>query len=155
MGRVSKQGSDTFHDEDALDRMNDKSQSLFKYIIVNYNVIFILGNHEKKMELDKITFHHDIVIDDIHFIHEASQNNQYQVSGHFHPVATVRAGGKKITEKCLILSKNYLILPSFGTYTGGLNIKSSVLKPYLRNDSEIFLLGKKSVYRFTPSDVDF
>ena len=57
-------------------------------------------------------------------------NNQYQVSGHFHPVASVKVGSKKITEKCLIHSENHLILPSFGTFTGGLNINSNIMKPY-------------------------
>jgi len=145
---------DTFHDEDALKRIDSNSKGLLQYIIDNYDVVFILGNHEKKMKLEKITFYYDYVIDDIHFIHEAKQNSQHQISGHFHPVATVKVGRKKITEKCLLQSNNYLILPSFGTYTGGLNINSNVIKPYLYNDSNIFLLGKKSVFRFTLSDLD-
>ncbi len=140
---------DTFHDEGALERMDLKSQGLLRYILDNYNVIFILGNHENKMKLEKITFYHDYVIDNIHFTHEAKLNNQYQVSGHFHPVASVKVGSKKITEKCLIHSKNHLILPSFGTFTGGLNINSNIMKPYLSNYYDIFMLGKKSVYKFT------
>ena len=54
---------DTFHDEGALERMDLKSQGLLRYILDNYNVIFILGNHENKMKLEKITFYHDYVID--------------------------------------------------------------------------------------------
>lgn len=140
---------DTFHDEGALERMDLKSQGLLRYILDNYNVIFILGNHENKMKLEKITFYHDYVIDNIHFTHEAKLNNQHQVSGHFHPVASVKVGSKKITEKCLIHSENHLILPSFGTFTGGLNINSNIMKPYLSNYYDIFMLGKKSVYKFT------
>ncbi len=140
---------DTFHDEEAFERMDFKSHGLFRYILDNYNVIFILGNHENKMKLKKITFYHNYVIDNIHFIHEAKPNNKYQVSGHFHPVASVKVGSKKITGKCLVHSNNHLILPSFGTFTGGLNINSNIIKPYLNNDYDIFMLGKNSVYKFT------
>ena len=61
---------------------------------------------------------------------------------------------KKITAKCLLHTNNHIILPSFGQYTGGLNITNPVLKPFLNNESKIYMLTKKSIYKFTSKEIE-
>ena len=145
---------DTFHDKNAFNRMSEKAVFLFKSLIKKYEVIFILGNHESKFEIDHINFLNEYVIDDIHFIHQALQTSIFQISGHFHPVATVKSSIKKITAKCLLHTNNHIILPSFGQYTGGLNINNPALKPFVNNKSKIYMLTKKSIYKFTSKEVE-
>ena len=145
---------DTFHDKNAFDRMSEKVFILFKSLIEKYEVIFILGNHESKFEIGRINFLNEYVIDDIHFIHQALPTSIFQISGHFHPVASVKSSIKKITAKCLLHTNNHIILPSFGQYTGGLNINSPVFKPFVNNDSKIYMLTKKSIYKFTSKEVE-
>ena len=144
---------DTFHDKDAFHRMSSKVRFLFEELIKNYEVIFILGNHENKMKIDSINFYYDYVVDDIHFLHEAVQKNINQISGHFHPVATIKVSSKKVTTKCLIHTNNHIILPSFGEFTGGLNIHDPVLKPFINEDSYIYFLTKKSIYKFLNKEI--
>ena len=145
---------DTFHDKNAFERMSEKVVFHFKSLIEKYEVIFILGNHESKFEIGQINFLNEYVIDDIHFIHEALQTSVFQISGHFHPVATVKSSIKKITAKCLLHTNNHIILPSFGQYTGGLNINNPVFKPFVNNESKIYMLTKKSIYKFTSKEVE-
>ena len=145
---------DTFHDKNAFDRMSEKVFILFKSLIEKYEVIFILGNHESKFEIGRISFLNEYVIDDIHFIHQALPTSIFQISGHFHPVASVKSSIKKITAKCLLHTNNHIILPSFGQYTGGLNINNPVFKPFVNNDSKIYMLTKKSIYKFTSKEVE-
>ena len=128
---------DTFHDKNAFDRMSEKVFILFKSLIEKYEVIFILGNHESKFEIGRINFLNEYVIDDIHFIHQALPTSIFQISGHFHPVASVKSSIKKITAKCLLHTNNHIILPSFGQYTGGLNINTPVFKPFVNYNSKI------------------
>ena len=139
---------DTFHDKNALSRMSKKVTSLFKNLLNKYEVIFVLGNHEDNMEFENITFFDEYVLDGIHFIHQASKKNIYQISGHYHPIATVKTGSKKITGKCFIQLKYNLILPSFGVYTGGLNIKNRIFKEIFKKEPSIYFLGKKAVYKY-------
>ena len=113
---------DTFHDKDAFLRMTSKVRFLFEDFTKKYEVIFILGNHENKIKIEGIKFHQEYIVDDIHFLHEAIQKNINQISGHFHPVASIKVSSKKITSKCLIHSNNHIILPSFGEFTGGLSL---------------------------------
>ena len=145
---------DTFHDKNAFDRMSEKVFILFKSLIEKYEVIFILGNHESKFEIGRINFLNEYVIDDIHFIHQALQTSIFQISGHFHPVATVKSSIKKITAKCLLHTNNHIILPSFGEYTGGLNINNPVLKPFASHESKIYMITNKSIYKFTSKEVE-
>ena len=145
---------DTFHDKNAFDRMSEKVFILFKSLIEKYEVIFILGNHESKFEIGRINFLNEYVIDDIHFIHQALQTSIFQISGHFHPVATVKSSIKKITAKCLLHTNNHIILPSFGEYTGGLNINNPVLKPFISHESKIYMITNKSIYKFTSKEVE-
>ena len=145
---------DTFHDKNAFDRMSEKVFILFKSLIEKYEVIFILGNHESKFEIGRINFLNEYVIDDIHFIHQALPTSIFQISGHFHPVASVKSSIKKITAKCLLHTNNHIIMPSFGQYTGGLNINNPVFKPFVNNESNIYMLTKKSIYKFTSKEVE-
>ena len=139
---------DTFHDKNAFSRMSKKVIFLLEKFLKKYEVIFVLGNHEDNMELENITFLDEYVLDGIHFIHQASKKHIYQISGHYHPIATVSTGSKKITGKCVIQLKYNLILPSFGVYTGGLNIKNSIFKEIFEKEPTIYFLGKKTVYKY-------
>ena len=139
---------DTFHDKNALSRMSNKVLILFETFIKKYEVIFVLGNHETKMQLENIKFFNEYVLDGIHFIHQTSKKSIYQISGHYHPVATIRTGSKKITGKCFIHEQYNLIMPSYGVYTGGLNIKNALFKNLFKKEPNVYFLGKRSVYKF-------
>ena len=145
---------DTFHDKDAFLRMTSKVRFLFEDFTKKYEVIFILGNHENKIKIEGIKFHQEYIVDDIHFLHEAIQKNINQISGHFHPVASIKVSSKKITSKCLIHSNNHIILPSFGEFTGGLNINDPALKPFISGDYNIYFLTKKSIYKFSNKEIE-
>ena len=144
---------DTFHDGGALNRMSSKVKSIFDSLVENYEIIFVLGNHENKMKSAFIKFYERYIVDDIHFLHEAVLEKKYQISGHFHPVASLKINSKKITEKCLIHSENHLIMPAFGEFTGGLNINNPVFKPFLNRNYYIYFLTKKSVYKFASHEI--
>ena len=144
---------DTFHDGGALNRMSSKVKSIFDSLVENYEIIFVLGNHENKMKSPYIKFYERYIVDDIHFLHEAVLEKKYQISGHFHPVASLKINSKKITEKCLIHSENHIIMPAFGEFTGGFNINNPVFKPFLNSNYYIYFLTKKSVYKFASHDI--
>ena len=42
-----------------------------------------------------------------------------EVSGHFHPKDSVSLGGKRMSCRCFVTDGRHLILPAFGTPTGG------------------------------------
>jgi hypothetical protein len=44
------------------------------------------------------------------------------VSGHFHPKLRLRVRGKQVARRCFIGTETKLILPAFGSLTGGLDV---------------------------------
>ena len=105
------------------------------------------GNHDASLSLEGVYCCDEYDLENIHFVHEASKNNINQISGHFHPVVSLKVNSKRITTKCLVVSKNSIILPSYGKYTGGLNISKPPLKKIIDINSIIFVLTKNSVYK--------
>ena len=50
-----------------------------------------------------------------------------EVSGHYHPKARLLASGRRVSRACFVLSGRRLILPAFGCYTGGLDVRAPAL----------------------------
>jgi metallophosphoesterase superfamily enzyme len=43
------------------------------------------------------------------------------MSGHFHPKYRVQVRGRRVSRRCFVASASKLILPAFGSLTGGLD----------------------------------
>ena len=90
-------------------------------------------------------------IDRYEFRHiKTTQEKDYtfEFSGHYHPKCLLKYNGSSYNYKCFILGENFCILPSFGTYTGGLNVESEVLKPVLKNKKiDLIVIGKRNILK--------
>lgn len=64
-----------------------------------------------------------------------------EISGHFHPKATVHARAHCVTRKCFVLDASRVIMPAFGTYTGGLNVLAPPLDALVAPDAICVLTG--------------
>jgi metallophosphoesterase superfamily enzyme len=69
-----------------------------------------------------------------------------EISGHFHPKATMptRCGG--VTRPCFVSDGRRVILPAFGAYTGGLDATDPAIAGLLPRGGRAFLLGKDRLY---------
>jgi hypothetical protein len=43
------------------------------------------------------------------------------MSGHFHPKLRLQLHGRRVSRRCFVVSETKLILPAFGSLTGGLD----------------------------------
>ncbi|MCI4662813.1 MAG: ligase-associated DNA damage response endonuclease PdeM [Neomegalonema sp.] len=68
-----------------------------------------------------------------------------EVSGHFHPKCSLSVAGRQISRRCFLLGGGRLILPAFGTFTGGLEAKSETLRRFLPDDTEAFMIGERVI----------
>ena len=64
-----------------------------------------------------------------------------EVSGHFHPKASVHSRGRGITRPCFLYDSDRVILPAFGTYTGGLRTQTDVLCDLMLPEACAILTG--------------
>lgn len=86
----------------------------------------VMGNHDLRAgALPKdwpIEIHDTLQLDDLLFVHdpEDAPKNTFSVCGHLHPVARLKDGkNTSFRVPCFWLRPNRLILPSFGSFTGG------------------------------------
>ena len=64
-----------------------------------------------------------------------------EVSAHFHPRARLASRGVVVARRCFLADPSRVILPAFGTYTGGLDARDAVFDRILARDARAFLVG--------------
>jgi uncharacterized protein len=72
-----------------------------------------------------------------------------EISGHFHPKASVSVAGKQLTARCFVTDGRRLIMPSFGAYTDGLNVLDPLFFELLDIDFTVWLIGRTRVHRIS------
>ncbi len=75
------------------------------------------------------------------FRHIAEANAKGEISGHFHPKARLSIRGRSISRPAFLVDQNRLILPAYGTYTGGLRSSDHVLSDLMQGDAMAILTG--------------
>jgi DNA ligase-associated metallophosphoesterase len=88
------------------------------------------GSHLKELVQHPLTFRHI-----------AQDNPLGEVSGHYHPKAQVNLRGRTINRPAFLVDANRLILPAYGTYTGGLRSRSDTLCSLMGPSARAILTG--------------
>ena len=139
---------DSFHEASTLEIIDKIYIKNLNKIFKEREVIFIDGNHDaelkSKEKIDAI-FTDSLKLDNFNFTHIKNSkiiNNLFEFSGHFHPKVSIIFNRVTYSLKCFVLGKNFCILPSFGTYTGGLNINSNTLKKIIPQEKTVIAIGK-------------
>jgi metallophosphoesterase superfamily enzyme len=108
---------------------------------------WISGNHDpRRIEGLPGAFANVVEVGGVVFRHQPAAGNARRVFGHFHPKATVRLRGRRISGRCFLATETDLVLPAFGAYTGGLDRDDPALKSALRGPARAWLLHKDRVY---------
>ena len=92
------------------------------------------GSHLNALTLGRLTFRHI-----------AEPGAVGEVSGHYHPKARIKTRGRHISRPSFLVDRDRLILPAYGTYTGGLRSQSQVLCELMRPDTLAILTGPHPV----------
>jgi DNA ligase-associated metallophosphoesterase len=147
--RVLVSVGDAFHDSAAAGRLDEAEARALRGLGESTRMIWVCGNHDpcapvgvggETMEA--------FTLGPITFRHEARAGAHGEISGHFHPKARVATRAGTVTRPCFIADAARLILPSFGAYTGGLDIASAAIARLFPAGAEAFLLGRDKLFRF-------
>ena len=95
-------------------------------------VLLVAGNHDRSIGrlpagigIDSVLRTHDEP--PFHFVHEPgtplpepNRDEPFTVAGHLHPTIAVRSpGGDSLADRCFVATPGLLVLPAFGSFTGG------------------------------------
>ena len=114
---------DSFHDRFGCDRLPEDARALLTEMTSTLDWTWIVGNHDPGFAdhcggkiLDEVQLR-GIVLR-----HEAQRDDpQPEISGHYHPKYRMNLRGRRISRRCYVASSTKLILPAFGSLTGGLD----------------------------------
>ena len=117
------------------------------FLLRKIDITWIEGNHDSNLLFKNQligNFKNFHKLRNFKFVHSKSKINEvniFEFSGHYHPKINLKFNGLNYSYKCFVLTENFCILPSFGTYTGGLDIKSNTIQKILPTNKQIIILG--------------
>lgn len=115
---------DSFHDSDGCARLPERAQVMLRTLTEGTRWTWITGNHDPAI-LDRCGGEvlDEVVVDGLVLRHEADPAElRPELSGHFHPKLRLRVRGKPVARRCFVATATKLILPAFGSLTGGLDV---------------------------------
>jgi len=106
---------------------------------------WVEGNHDPG-PLDLPGTHRaDLRAGPIIFRHIAAPGARGEVSGHYHPKARIALRGARVARPCFLADADRVILPAFGTYTGGLATTDPALDRLMGPDARAILTGARAL----------
>jgi uncharacterized protein len=120
---------DSFHDGGGPARMADRDRASLKALQRRRDWLWIAGNHDPD-PADGIggRFADVLAAGPLTFRHEPLSNSiDGEIAGHLHPVARVARRGRAVSRRCFASDNNRLVMPAFGAYTGGLNVRDRAI----------------------------
>jgi DNA ligase-associated metallophosphoesterase len=116
---------DNFHDGDGAQRLQANDRENLRALQRGRDWIWITGNHDPE-PADGIggRFVASLAVGGVTFRHLPTANaNDGEIAGHLHPVARVTQRGRTVSRRCFATNGKQAIMPAFGVYTGGLNVR--------------------------------
>jgi DNA ligase-associated metallophosphoesterase len=139
---------DSFHDGEAADRLGAPEAESLSALTGALEWIWIAGNHDPAPPAGlggRVV--ETLDIGPLHFRHEAAPLPVVgEVSGHFHPVASVATRGRRLRGRCFVNDSRRIMLPAFGSYTGGLNVTDPAIAGLFDRHFLVHLVGHRRVH---------
>ena len=127
-------------DLDAMRALEDGARAMLSTLMGGRRWIWIEGNHDAgPVELGG-THLATLSEGPLRFRHIALPGARGEISGHYHPKARVALQSRSITRACFLRDESRLILPAYGTYTGGLHCHSEPLCRLMGDGAQAILL---------------
>jgi len=139
---------DSFHDAHAGDRLDEQERAILADLCNKMDWIWIAGNHDPAPPSwlgGKVT--EEVAIGGLIFRHEPQPGmNDGEIAGHLHPCATVTRRGRSLRRRCFVSDGLRVVMPAFGAYTGGLDVREPPVRSLFVDDFLAYLLGARRVY---------
>ena len=139
---------DSFHDGQAGERVASQDRALLGSLGARTHFTWITGNHDphppawlagevvESLRLGGLLLRHEPL--------DAFEPGE--VAGHLHPCARVAKWGRSVRRRCFVSDGLRLVLPSFGAYTGGLDVGDGAIASLFAGSFHAYMLGSTRVY---------
>jgi len=140
---------DSFHDLGADGRMHEQDAKALTTLVNSVGRwVWIEGNHDPVpparfggerragLQLGPLTLRHE----------PRPGPAPGEVAGHLHPCARINGTGRSVRRRCFATDGSRLVLPAFGAYAGGLNVRDKAFTALFARTPDAVMIGTGRVY---------
>lgn len=143
---------DSFHDARAVERLGEAEHTRLTRLATGRRWIWLEGNHDLQAlagALDRLAG--EVVttlrVGVLNLIHEPQPGEAVgEVAGHLHPAARVAAYGRGVRRPCFLTDGRRIVLPAFGAFTGGLDVRHPAIAGLFADPPLVAALGREKVH---------
>ncbi|RAI37737.1 ligase-associated DNA damage response endonuclease PdeM [Rhodoplanes roseus] len=142
---------DSFHDAAGAERLSPEDRAHLVSLQRGRDWIWIAGNHDPDPGRDVGGgFARELQFGPLVLRHEpAGLGTVGEIAGHLHPCARVVHRGRSLTRRCFATDGRRLVMPAFGAFTGGLNVRHAAFDTVFDGAGFItHLIGDSRLYTF-------
>lgn len=139
---------DSFHDAGAVARLAPRDAHRIAALASGRTLVWVVGNHDA----DGPGWLPGEVADEVVVCGLLLRHEPYdgpapgEVSGHLHPCAKVGGHGGRVRSRCFLTDGERLILPAFGAYAGGLNVRDAAFAGLFARAPFAAVVGTRRVH---------
>ena len=150
---------DSFHDTKAIPRMTAEDRARLDRLAAGRDWLWLEGNHDREAlarDADAAArlpgrIVGDMALGPLRLTHEpepltADDDRRGEVAGHLHPAARVAAYGRGVRRPCFVTDGSRIVLPAFGAFTGGLNVRDPAIADLFAAPPLAAALGRDRVH---------
>lgn len=139
---------DSFHDGKAEDRLDPGYAARIAALARGRTLVWVVGNHDadgpRALPGDRAE---DLIAGPLTLRHEPQPGEQPgEASGHLHPAARITGRGRGVRRRCFVTDGSRIVLPAFGAYAGGLNVRDAAFKALFATPPFAAALGADRVH---------
>jgi hypothetical protein len=139
---------DSFHDDGAWDRLDLAERALLQRLVSGVEWIWIAGNHDPAPpQLSGAAITDELTLGGLVFRHEpAPVPAAGEIAGHLHPCKSIVRRGRSLRRRCFASDGLRLVMPAFGAYAGGLDVRDAAVRSLFGSGFLAYLLGTRRVF---------
>lgn len=147
---------DSFHDDEASRRLSSEATEAIAAMARGRDMVWVTGNHDPSppdgvpgVSVAELALGATI----LRHIPEPG-HSRHEVAGHLHPCARLVRRGRAVRRSCFATDGVRMVMPSFGVYTGGLNVRDEAFSGLFDISSFCaYMLGTDRVYGVGAKDL--
>ncbi|MEM5471451.1 ligase-associated DNA damage response endonuclease PdeM [Hoeflea sp. AS60] len=140
---------DSFHDRSGSAHLPECYRDQLKALQRGRDWTWIEGNHDPDRPVGlEGHFCSELHVETLVFRHEPKSGMaDGEIAGHLHPTARVVRRGKGVRRPCFASDGKRLLMPAFGSTTGGLELRHPAMRGLFdRNQLVAHLIGRERIY---------
>jgi DNA ligase-associated metallophosphoesterase len=145
--RITIALGDSFHDARGPARLSPADCDTIGALARVTDLMWVAGNHDPAPNGLFGQPAQMLALGPLLLRHEPSDTAaEGEVCGHLHPVASVSLRGRNVRRRCFVSDGHRLVMPAFGAYAGGLNVRHHAFCGILARDFTAHLIGESGLY---------